>query len=292
MRLDKLIVEQFGLSRRTAQKAVRRGQVEVAGRCCLEPGQEVEPGTPLAYDPNRPRPGTAARRLRVLYEDRHILIVDKPAGLLTQPTQARERDTLLEWAGRYLARKHGLDRPYLGIVHRLDQDTSGVILLVTASRALRLFQAVFRAHTIERNYLAVVEGVFLTSSGRIDMPLVADRGDGRHGVARILSQGFPAVTHFEVIESFGQVASQVACRFETGRTHQIRIYLAEIGHQVVVDPVYRPRSGPKFPVPFPRQALHAQALGFLHPLTEEAIRVEAPLPPDLTDLVAELRHRF
>ena len=127
--------------------------------------------------------------------------------------------------------------------------------------------------------MAVVEGVFLTSSGRIDMPLVADRGDGRHGVARILSQGFPAVTHFEVIESFGQVASQVACRFETGRTHQIRIYLAEIGHQVVVDPVYRPRSGPKFPVPFPRQALHAQALGFLHPLTEEAIRVEAPLPP-------------
>ncbi len=100
------------------------------------------------------------------------------------------------------------------------------------------------------------------------------------------------MTHFEVLESFGQVASLVACRLETGRTHQIHIHLAEIGHPVVVDPVYRPHSGPKFPVPFSRQALHAQAMGFVHPLTEEAIRVEAPLPPDLTNLVAELRHRL
>ena len=120
----------------------------------------------------------------MLYEDGHILIVDKPAGLLTQPTQERERDTLLERAGRYLARKHGIQDPYVGIVHRLDQDTSGAILLVTAARSLRPFQAMFRDHAIERVYLAVVEGVFLTPSGRIDLPLVADRGDGRRGVAR------------------------------------------------------------------------------------------------------------
>ena len=113
-------------------------------------GQEVAPETPLAYDPNRPRPGSTDRHLRVLYEDGHILIVDKPAGLLTQPTQERERDTLLERAGRYLARKHGIRNPYVGIVHRLDQDTSGAILLVTAARSLRPFQAMFRDHAIER----------------------------------------------------------------------------------------------------------------------------------------------
>ena len=104
MRLDKLVSERFGLSRRGGREAVRRGQVDVAGRTCLDPGREVEPEAVFAYDPNRPRPETAARRIRVLYQDRYILIVDKPAGLLTQPTQEREPDTLLERAGRYLAR--------------------------------------------------------------------------------------------------------------------------------------------------------------------------------------------
>jgi 23S rRNA pseudouridine1911/1915/1917 synthase len=292
MRLDKRIAELFGLSRRAAQEAVRRGQVDVNGRSCLEPGLEVEPEAKPIYNPNRPRAGTSVRRLDVLYEDAQILIVNKPARLLTQPTPARERDTLLERAGRYLARKHGTKRPYVGIVHRLDQDTTGVILVVITARALRPFQSMFRTHAIERSYLGVVEGVFLTSAGRIDLPLVADRGDGRRGVTRDPSRGAPAVTHFQVLESFGQAASLVECRLETGRTHQIRIHLAEIGHPVVGDPVYRPRTEPRFPVPFGRQALHAQSLGFIHPVSNEKIRVEAPLPADLTGLVGELRHRF
>ena len=121
----------------------------------------------------------------MLYEDGHILIVDKPAGLLTQPTQERERDTLLERAGRYLSRKHGIRNPYVGIVHRLDQDTTGAILLVTARPVPAAVPGdVPRALRSSRVYLAVVEGVFLTPSGRIDLPLVADRGDGRRGVAR------------------------------------------------------------------------------------------------------------
>ena len=127
-------------------------------RSCLEPGREIDPEAPLCYCPNRPRPEIAARRLRVLYEDEHILIVDKPAGVLTQPTPERERDTLLERAGRYLMRSRGVKRPYVGIVHRIDRDTSGVVLLVCSPRALRPFQALFRAHSIERSYVAVVEG--------------------------------------------------------------------------------------------------------------------------------------
>ncbi len=294
MRLDKRIVEEFGLSRRSAQDAVRRGHVDVDGQCCREPGVDVEASATLSYNPNRPSTRTSARRLDVLYEDQSILIVNKPAGLLTQPTPARERNTLLERAGRYLSRKHGFQKPYVGIVHRLDQETTGVILLVTAARALRPFQAMFRAHAIDRHYLAVVEGVFLTSTGQIDLPLVADRGDGRRGVGtgRDSSRAAPAVTHFEVLETFGQSASLLTCRLETGRTHQIRIHLAEIGHPVIGEPVYRPRTSPGFPVAFHRQALHASTLGFVHPITRRAIRVGAPPPADLADLVEELRQRF
>jgi 23S rRNA pseudouridine1911/1915/1917 synthase len=244
------------------------------------------------YDPNRPRPETAARRIKVLYQDRQILIVDKPAGLLTQPTQEREPDTLLERAGRYLARTRGVPRPYVGIVHRLDRDTSGVILLICSRQALRPFQALFRAHTIERSYLTVVEGELAPDRGTIDLPLVADRGDGRRGVARVPGRGVPATTHYEVIERFGAAATLVACRLETGRTHQIRIHLAESGHPVVSDPVYRPSALPPFPLPFSRQALHAQALGFIHPFTGVGLRIEAPLPPELADWIAALRHRF
>jgi 23S rRNA pseudouridine1911/1915/1917 synthase len=288
MRLGKLVAIRFGLSRRAGLEAVRRGRIDVGGQVCLDPGREIAPADELSYNPGRPRPDRAARRLDVLYQDPTILVVDKPAGVLTQPSPARERNSLLERASRYLARKHGHKRPYIGIVHRLDRDTSGAILLVTASPALRPFQAVFRAHDVQRRYLAVVEGVVATDSGSIDLTLVKDRGDGRRGVAQGPSRGIPAVTHFEVLERFGRTASLLSCRLETGRTHQIRIHLAEIGHPVVGDPVYRPRSRPRFPLPFPRQALHAIALGFVHPLTGAAIQVEAPLPADLEGLIAKL----
>jgi 23S rRNA pseudouridine1911/1915/1917 synthase len=292
MRLDKLVSERFSLSRRVGREAVRRGQVDVAGRTCFDPGEEVDPAATLAYDPNRPRPEVAARRIRVLYQDRYILIVDKPAGLLSQPTPERESDTLLERAGKYLARTRGGARPYVGIVHRLDRDTSGVILLVCSRQALRPFQALFRAHTIERRYLTVVEGALTPDRGTIDLPLVADRGDGRRGVARIPGQGVPATTHYEVLERFGTRATLAACRLETGRTHQIRIHLAESGYPVVSDAVYRPSALRRFPLPFSRQALHAQALGFIHPFSGIGLRIEAPLPSDLADWVAGLRHRF
>jgi 23S rRNA pseudouridine1911/1915/1917 synthase len=292
MRLDKVVCERFGLSRREAREAVRRGHVDLAGQPCIEPGREIDSETPLTYRPDRPRPHIIARRLRVLYEDRHILVVDKPAGLLTQPTPGRERDTLLERAGRYLTRIRGVNRPYVGLVHRIDQYTSGVILLVCSPGALRPFQALFRAHPIERSYLAVVEGVIEPARGTIDLPLVSDRGDGRRGTARSPNEGVRAITHFERIEQFGGTAAQVVCRLETGRTHQIRIHLARVGHPVVGDPVYRPRTAPPFPVPFPRQALHARALGFVHPMTGKDIRVEASLPDDLSDLIATLRQRY
>jgi 23S rRNA pseudouridine1911/1915/1917 synthase len=288
MRLDQWVSKRFGLSRRGAQEAVWRGQVDVAGQTCLEPGLQVDAEAPLTYRPDRPRPETAARRLRVLYEDNHILIVDKPAGLLTQPTSERERDTLLERAGRYLMRSRGFKRPYVGVVHRIDRDTSGVVLLVRSPQALRPFQSLFRAHSIERSYVAIVEGAVENARGTIDRPLVVDRGDGRRGSARDAGKGSRAITHYELTERFGGMATLLLCRLETGRTHQIRIHLAEAGYPVVGEPVYRSKTRPPFPVPFPRQALHAQALGFVHPLTGQAVRIEAPLPDDLADLIVLL----
>jgi len=292
MRLDKSVALRFGLSRRGAQEAVWRGQIDVAGLTCVDPGREIDSETPVSYCPNRPRPEVAARRLRVLFEDAHILVVDKPAGVLAQPTPDRERDTLLERAGRYLTRSRGIKKPYVGVVHRIDRNTSGAVLLVTSPRSLRPFQAMFRSHSIERSYFAVVEGVVEPGSGTIDRPLIVDRGDGRRGTARHAGEGSPAVTHYEVIERFGGTAAQLVCRLETGRTHQIRIHLADEGHPVVGERVYRSKSGPPFPVPFPRQALHAQSLGFVHPMTGEAVRIEAPLPDDLADLIVLLRRRY
>jgi 23S rRNA pseudouridine1911/1915/1917 synthase len=292
IRLDKLVSERFALSRRAAQDAVRNGRIDLAGERCDEPGREVEPDVELAYFPSRPKARTVAGRLRVLHEDRHVLVVDKPAGLLTLPTAARERDTLLERASRYLMIRHGAARPFVGIIHRLDKDTSGALALARSPEALRAFQTLFKAHDIERQYLAVVEGTPARASGTIDLPLVTDRGDLRRGVARTPGEGRRAVTHYRVVERFGPVATLVACWLETGRTHQIRIHLAEIGHPVVGDRVYRPRNQPRCKAQFARQALHARTLGFDHPLTGQHVHVEAPLPADLDALIVDLRNRY
>ncbi|HEX8203712.1 MAG TPA: RluA family pseudouridine synthase [Isosphaeraceae bacterium] len=291
IRLDKLVAERFGLSRRAAQEAVLNGRIDLAGQRCDEPGREVEPDAPLEFFPSRPKARKVSGRLRVLHEDRHVLVVDKPAGVLTLPTREHERDTLLERASRYLTLRHG-GRPYVGIVHRLDKDTSGALALARSPEAGRALQALFKAHDIERQYLAVVEGTPRRESGTIDLALVTDRGDLRRGVARRPGEGRRAVTHYRVVERFGPVASLLACWLETGRTHQIRIHLAELGHPVVGEAVYRPPSQPRTKASFHRQALHAQTLGFRHPITGETVRVEAPVPDDLAALMTDLRNRY
>jgi 23S rRNA pseudouridine1911/1915/1917 synthase len=291
IRLDKLVAERFALSRRAAQDAVRNGRIDIGGERCDEPGREIEPDADVAFFPNRPKARKVAGRLRILHEDRHVVIVDKPAGLLTLPTPRQERDTLLDRVSRYLAIRHG-GRPYAGVVHRLDRDTSGALAFAKSPEAVRAFQELFKAHDIERQYLAVVEGVLPRETGTIDLALVTDRGDLRRGVARRPGEGRRAVTHYRVVERFGPVATLVACWLETGRTHQIRIHLAEQGHPVVGDLVYRPKDQPRCKAKFHRQALHAQTLGFVHPLTKQSVRVEAPLPTDMEELVVDLRNRY
>ena len=291
-RLDKLVADRFALSRRAAQEAVRNGRIDVAGVLCDEPGREVEPDADVAFFPNRPKARRVAGRLRVLHEDRYVVVVDKPAGLLTLPTprSAKPRHAARPRLAATLTLRHG-GRAYAGVVHRLDKETSGALAIAKSPEAVRAFQELFRAHDIERQYLAVVEGAMPREAGTIDLALVTDRGDLRRGVARRPGEGRRAVTHYRVVERFGTVATLVACWLETGRTHQIRIHLAEQGHPVVGDPVYRPRDQPRSKAKFHRQALHAQTLGFVHPLTKESVRVEAPLPADMEALVLDLRNR-
>jgi 23S rRNA pseudouridine1911/1915/1917 synthase len=292
IRLDKLVAQRFDLSRRAAQEAVRNGRIDLEGKRCDEPGREVAIDAALEFFPNRPQVRKVAGRLKILHEDAHVLIVDKPAGLLTQPTPDRERDTLVSRATRYLSLRHGGGKTFIGVVHRLDKDTSGALALARSPEAVRAFQKLFRDHDIERQYLAVVEGTPRRESGTIDKALITDRGDLRRGVARFDGEGKHAVTHFQVIERFGPVASLVACWLETGRTHQIRIHMAEMGHPVVGEKVYRPMNQPRCKASFHRQALHAQTLGFIHPILGHAVKVEAAPPTDLDELIVDLRNRF
>lgn len=292
IRLDKLVAERFHLSRRAAQEAVRNGRIDLEGERCDEPGREVTVDAAIEFFPNRPRVRKVAGRLRVLYEDPHVLIVDKPAGLLTQPTPDRESDTLVSRATRYLSLRHGGGKTFLGVVHRLDKDTSGALALARSPEAIRAFQKLFREHDIERQYLAVVEGSPRLESGTIDKALITDRGDLRRGVARLEGEGKRAVTHFQVVERFGPVAALLACWLETGRTHQIRIHMAEMGHPVVGEKVYRPAGRPRSKAQFHRQALHAQTLGFVHPILGHNVKVEAAPPTDLEELIVDLRNRY
>jgi len=297
VRLDKLVAQRFGLSRRAAGDAVLNGRIDLEGQLCDEPGRLVPPESVLRFNPNRPKERkVVTAKLDILFEDRHLLIVNKPAGLLTLETEARETDTL---RGRVLKhqslRRRG--RPFVGIVHRLDRETSGAIALALTPEAMKPLQALFRSHAVERRYLAIVAGAVAEDHGVVEAAIVSRPGEVRRRLAR---PGDPdardALTRFRVLERFGCDASLLACELETGRGHQIRVHLASIGHPVLGDRLYAPRKdkhafqGGSGTILFDRQALHAETLGLVHPVAGGTVRVEAPPPGDFRKLIARLRH--
>ncbi|MGH9399661.1 MAG: RluA family pseudouridine synthase [Thermoanaerobaculia bacterium] len=288
MRLDFAAARAFGLSRRAAREAVRAGRIDEAGVTRDEPGLEVPEAAALTFHPDRPARRSVRTALSILHEDDDCVVVDKPAGLLTLPTAEREKDTLLSRVSLYLQHRYRR-RPYVGVVHRLDKDTSGAIVFARSREALRALQKLFQRHEIEREYVALVEGD-VPQAGRLDADLVRDRGDRRRGVARPGQQGRRAVTHFRSLERLGR-AGLVSARLETGRTHQIRVHFAAAGHPVMGDSVYRRRDAPPPPEPAPRQMLHARILGFAHPRTGAMVRCEAPLPRDFEKMLGALRAR-
>jgi 23S rRNA pseudouridine1911/1915/1917 synthase len=289
-RLDKVLAAELkdrGLSRSRVQQLLDEGRVTVNGeqkpaRFGLKGGESLELRLP-AQTTTDLKP--ADIKLKVLYEDEHLVVVDKPAGLVTHPGAGHSDDTLanalLFHAGAKLRSIGGIKRP--GIVHRLDKDTTGCLVAAKSEAAFTALQSMIARREVTRLYLALVWGDLRENSGTIDAPI--GRGGDRMKMA-LRAGGKPAVTHFTVRERFPH-AVELECKLETGRTHQIRAHLAGIGHPVVGDPTYGRQPG-QLPMELraglqkalQRQALHAWKLQFKHPITGKLIQAEAKVPAD------------
>ena len=272
------------------KRAVLEGQVVVNGTVVNDAGAWVEDGADLRWERDRRRERRVATTLAVLYVDGDAIAVVKPAGLLTHPTESKERDTLLSRVSSYVQKRHGGGaRTFVSVVHRLDKETSGVLVFARSRRGLVALQGQLRAHAMDRRYRAVVEGDVRGDSGTFDAPLAGDGVARRRGVAKAGEEGVRAVTEWKVLERFG-LATLVEARLKTGRTHQIRVHFAHAGHPLVGDPVYRDPRRPPFPVTFRRQALHAGHLGFTTPVGKK-VALDADPPADFLKLLEELRKR-
>jgi 23S rRNA pseudouridine1911/1915/1917 synthase len=292
MRLDVALIRAHpGLSRRKAREVIEKGQVTVEGAVVLEAGHEVAETAAIAWDPNRKARRRARSSLVLLYEDAHLLVVDKPAGLLTVPTapDARDEDTALLRVREYVHHLRPHD-PYVGLVHRIDRGTSGAVAFALNGETRQALIQLFGRHAIERRYLALVKGEPRADRGRIDAAIEDEYRDGRRRLARDESAAREAVTHFEVRERLG-AAALLELRLETGRQHQIRLHLAHLGHPILGDAVYGAERAWVRGVTVKRPMLHAAQLGFKHPFTGEAVHAESPLPPDFADALAALKRR-
>lgn len=277
------------LSRRKAREAIEKGQVSVDGRTVREPGQTLGLGAALRWDPNRRALSRARLALPLLHQDAALLIVDKPAGLLTLPSSpdADAEDTALSRVQEYV-RRLTPRRPFVGVVHRLDRDTSGALAFALDASTRLALRGLFREHRIERRYAAIVLGEPRADRGVVDLPIHAGYQAGRRRVARPNEPSLPALTRFAVVERFRD-AALLEVELETGRQHQIRVHLASIGLPILGDPVYG--GGRRAPVPACRQMLHAGQLAFLHPQTGARVAVRAPLPEDFRRTLRALRRR-
>lgn len=291
MRLDRWLAEQLpDLSRSRLQKLIEQGQVQVNSQICTSKKTMVQQGDriqvqipelePLELQPE-------AIPLDILYEDDALLIVNKPAGLVVHPAPGHPQGTLVQalLAHCHLPGIGGVQRP--GIVHRLDKDTSGAIAIAKTDLAHQHLQAQIKAKTARREYLGVVHGAPKAESGVINLPI------GRHPVDRKKmavvpeAKGRPAVTHWQVQERLGNY-TLIHFELETGRTHQIRVHCAHIGHPIVGDPVYS--SGTSVGVNLPGQALHAWRLSLQHPSRKWIVAI-APPPQAFTKLLTKLRQQ-
>jgi len=282
---------------------IRSGRVWVNGRAS-HAAQRLRVGDRVRVEIPTPRSGTLepeALPLSILYEDDWLLVVDKPAGMVVHPGAGVHAGTLVHALLHHhpaIASVGGEGRP--GIVHRLDKDTSGVMVVAKTDRAYRQLVESISARTVERVYRALVWGELAEPRGRVDAPVGRDPRD-RKRMAVVRRGGKPAATRWQVIERFG-LATDVEARLETGRTHQIRVHLAHVRHPVVGDPVYGGRAkkllslergqrsfGRALLEHLPRQALHASELRFAHPNTGETLRLTAPIPKDFARALEWLR---
>ena len=290
-----IVRRQTGAAWSRARDLCTEGRVTVNGQRCLDPASRVPPGAEVAVDERAPklRAGVLPESA-IVFLDRDVVVVDKPAGMLSVAYEPRDRDTLVDCTRTLLRRMRGRGFDSgLGVVHRLDKDTSGVIVFARTAEAKRFLAMRFRAHDIERAYHAIAHGA--VAARRVETHLVLDRGDGLRGSwghFRRPRGGIPpeakrSVTHVKPIAPLDG-ATLVECRLETGRQHQIRIHLSELGHPLVGERVYiRDYAARK--IESTRPMLHARTLGFLHPRTGQRMTFEREAPEDFQAMLESLR---
>jgi 23S rRNA pseudouridine1911/1915/1917 synthase len=269
-----------------ARKLITRGKVKVAGVVVLDGERHVRAGEVIEVDlhARRPTTGAALDRERLVYVDPHLVVVDKPAGISTVPYEDGERGTLDQLVAAILPTRGKGPPSSLGVVQRLDKETSGLIVFARTFSAKKALAAQLRAHTVHRRYFALAHGQVQKATFRSH--IAKNRGDGLRGASRFRNEGQLSVTHVEPVRAF-ENATLVACRLETGRTHQIRIHLAEAGHPIVGERVYiRNYAGALLPAQ--RPMLHAAELGFVHPVRGATMKFEASLPADFEAMLARL----
>ncbi len=285
-RLDRFLADADPvISRSEVQRDIRAGRVSVSGEVTRQPSRRLRENDEVIWEiadraPLTPQPIP----LDVLYEDEHLVAVDKPAGLVVHPGAGTESPTLVEGllADRTLPRSDDPVRP--GIVHRLDKETSGVILVAKTAAALAHLQRQFAARSVEKAYLAVVRGVIAEGEGTIDAPIGRDPAHPRR--MRVRSQGRAARTDFRVLRRLRD-STLLLVRPHTGRTHQVRVHLQYIGHPVLGDDVYDAQRRPAYAPKRRRMMLHAWRITVRHPETGKSLRLEAPVPPEFPDFACE-----
>lgn len=299
-RLDKALADATGLSRARIQGLIAQGQVAVGGRPATSPSTKVKEGTPFAITIPAAAAAEAAPEdipLAVAFEDAHLIVVDKPAGLVVHPAAGNPAGTLvnalLHHCRGQLSGINGIARP--GIVHRIDKDTSGLIVAAKTDAAHEGLAAQFAAHCVHRRYVAVCAGHPSPAEGTVDARIGRSEADRKKMTVlpNNSSRGKSAVTHYKTLERLAH-AAVIECRLETGRTHQVRVHCASIGHPLLGDPAYGRTPAPLREtlarLGFARQALHAAELGFRHPVTGEEVRFRSNLPEDMAELIDQLRH--
>jgi 23S rRNA pseudouridine1911/1915/1917 synthase len=280
------------LSRERLKALIRSGAVEVRGHPVRDPAIKVKGDESLRVAIPEPIPAHNEPQdipLTILFEDEHLLVIDKAAGLVVHPAAGNFDGTLVNALLHHCAGKlsgiGGVARP--GIVHRIDKDTSGLLVIAKTDVAHEGLAKQFAAHSIDRRYLAIVNGVPNTAVGKVDAALARSAANRKKIAIVEGSRGKRAVTHWKRLEVLRD-AALVECQLETGRTHQVRVHMASIGHPLLGDPVYG-RSGKIHgkllkELGFQRQALHAAELGFTHPVTKRKLSFSSPMPPDMQEL--------
>ncbi len=302
-RLDRMLALHLpGMSRTRLKRLIESGHVTQQGAELRDPSVRVRCDQNFVVflpESEDAAPGAQSIALDIRFEDAHLIVIDKPAGMVVHPAPGNPDGTLvnalLDHCGASLSGIGGVRRP--GIVHRLDKNTSGLMVVAKTEAAHQALSRDFAARRIDRAYTAFVWGVPQIPAGEIAGNIGRSPLNRKKMAVLGAGRGRPALTRYRVERSFRTLAALVDCRLATGRTHQIRVHLAHIGHALIGDPVYGTRGGRLLSregsagariVGFPRQALHARRLGFTHPIENRPLEFDSPLPPDLCGLLQSL----